>query len=190
MSSLPRFQHQLQEALEGASSALDDFVGVRLPALEGAPAQLWLIDAGDLQSTAEVAARSTLGGLQPWVLGISQVRGQVHTLADMAVILGHVQVRKAPASGRLWATLLHARFDTPLALVWPELVGMVPREDLVPAPQPVSHPWVRRQWQDAAGQVWSELAVEQLVLARQFNEVWQSAPGLSSSPSSRTGENP
>jgi twitching motility protein PilI len=177
-STLPRFQHQLQEALDGAAAALDDFVGVRLPAREGGSTdQCWLIDAGDLQSSAEVATRSILGGLQPWVLGISQVRGQVHTLADMAVILGQ-SATSLPAKGRLWATLLHARFDTPLALVWPELVGMMPRESLTLVVHPVAHPWVRRQWRDATGEVWNELAVEQLVLAHQFNEVWQSAPGL------------
>lgn len=174
----PGEESQNEALLEGAAVQAFSEMGVSENLV---PEQLWLLDAGDLQSTAQVPSRSLLGGLQPWVMGISQLRGQVYTLADMSVILGS----PVPPASKAWTTLLHSRFDTSLALVWPDLIGMIPRHELslISGTGKPTHPWVRRQWRDGEGRIWNELSVEQLVLFKNFDQVWQANNNPSTSKS-------
>lgn len=185
--SLPDFQRQLQSALESSASALDDFVGVSVsaqyemidsvvdenPDLSNSKKdqlkrdQWWLLDAGDLQATAQILHRNVMGGLKPWVAGITSIRSETYTLVDMSCVLGF-----APSPNQSWATLLSPRFDSNLALLWPHLTGMIPRHDLSLLEKKSTHPWVRRQWKDKEGRIWNELAVERVLLSKQFEQVW------------------
>ena len=180
--SLPEFQRKLSEALEHAQEALDDFVGVWLPTPEGwlednsfsemskeeVSVQRWLIDAGDLSSTGQIFDRAWVGGLAPWAIGIAQLQGKVLNLVDMPRFMGSQKSIQLPA----WATLLHERFESPWALVWPHLFGMVPRQDLKLLERKPHHPWIRRYWKDADGLMWYELSVEQWLLSPVLSRLW------------------
>jgi hypothetical protein len=155
--SLPEFQARLTAStrVNGESDAA--FVALKVDK------QNWLIDLVHLQETSvpPVIAR---GGRAPvGIVGIGNFHGEVLTLVDLqSLLLG----RPLPDPKLGWATPLHPRFDVALALLWTDLVGLVPKSDFTlisegfentVSPSDMAHPeWVLNRWKDGAGKEWWE----------------------------------
>lgn len=154
--SLLEFQLALDRSVEAPGISTDAFVAMRVGA------EQWLIDLAYLAETSVPPAVSRTGRTPAWVLGIGSLRGQVYTLIDMQrVFLDKPTV----AIQNSWATPLHARLNTSLALIWPQMMGLVSRSALkeISFDSTQSSPWVRRCWKDEQENVWQEFDVEAFV---------------------------
>lgn len=154
-TSLSEFQRQLDAAIAASEVSTEAFVAMAVDE------QLWLLDLADLTEASMPPPISRTGRSPPGVLGIASFRGQVCTVMDMRQLLAG-QPTTALAQG--WATPLSDRWGGALALLWPQMVGLMDKSELssCPAPDPASIPgmsWVRAAWRDAKGQQWLELDV-------------------------------
>lgn len=154
--SLSEFQKQLDQAIEAPGVSTDAFVAMLVDD------QRWLLDLAHLSEVSVLPDLSQTGRCPAWVLGIGSFRGQVHTVLDMRkVLVGE----KTPAPLHAWATPLHERWAASLALLWPQMQGLMSKSELsaVPASVHLSSGWEAARWKDQAGQEWKEFDVEKLV---------------------------
>lgn len=157
--SLPEYQRRLNQELDATKgSSIEAFVAAVSDDTH------WLVGLGELKETAVLPEVARIGMVQPWVLGIANFRGHVHTVVDMRYMISR-QRTTVTYLGR--ATLLHPRYATNVALLWPEVVGMIPknqyklsdREPQVPAER---RGWVKQVWEDPRGVLWHEMDVAAL----------------------------
>lgn len=151
--SLLEFQQSLDRAVQTPEVSTEAFIAMKVGEKN------WLIDLAHLAETSVPPPVSRTGRAPAWVLGIGSLRGQVHTLIDMQRIL----LEKPTASpGKGWATPLHPRLNTTLALIWPQMVGLKSRSELretaVMSIEPL--PWAKRFWNDEDNILWQEFDVE------------------------------
>ncbi len=153
--SLLEFQQELDRAVEAPDISTDAFLAMRVG--EG----MWLIDLGYLSETSVPPPLSRTGRSPAWVLGIGSLRGQVYTMVDMQRVL----LDKPTVSVHHgWATPVHGRISNALALIWPEMVGLVRKKQLSPHPMDKElGPWVRQCWKDEQQNVWQEFDMEAFV---------------------------
>lgn len=154
-TSLSEFQRQLDRAIAAPDVSTDAFVSMEVDG------DHWLIDLAHLRETSVPPPLSRMGRSPPWVIGIGSFRGQVFTVIDMRqVLLG--QRTASPQQG--WAMPLHDRWPGSLALLWPEMVGLVgkPELELLPPDKPLPR-WARARWEDAQGKEWWEFDVAQFI---------------------------
>lgn len=160
--SLPKYQERLNRELDATQgSSIEAFVAAVADSVH------CLINLSELKETAVLPDLARIGMVQPWVLGIANFRGHVHTVLDMRYLLNR-QRTTVTYLGR--ATLLHPRYGINVALLWPEVVGMIPRNQFQPstkAPQvaPERQGWVKQVWEDPRGVLWHEMDVSAMTSA-------------------------
>lgn len=166
--TLPQFQARLELITRSANAKEDAFVALRVDK------QNWLIDLGHLLETS-VPPSIAKGGRAPLgVVGIGNFRGEVLTMIDLqALLIG----RPLPDPQLGWATPLHPRLGVALALLWTDLVGLVPKsefspispsnetEEVILSGPELSHPeWIANRWLDKEGKEWWEFDTLQFIL--------------------------
>ena len=149
---LPAFQRRIEQAIATPELSTEAFVALRIDG------QGWLVDVAQLGEASTPPPLSRTGRAPPWVRGIGSFRGQVRTVLDMRqVVIG--QPTLAPQQG--WATPLHRRWDGALALLWPEMVGLIGKLQLESDTTLTALPqWSRGGWRDANGERWEEFDLE------------------------------
>lgn len=97
-----------------------------------------------------------------WFLGVSNLRGHLHGVVDLAAFLGVKTGEGARDQARLVG--FNARFDLNCALMVDRLSGLRSEEQLTPLPHdPAPRPgFVGLQYRDAAGRLWQELNLAEL----------------------------
>ena len=150
-TSLSEFQRQLDAAIAHPDISTDAFVGMVVDD------QRWLLDLSMLSETSVPPPVSRTGRAPPWVVGITSFRGQVHTVMDMRYVL---RKESTLAVSQAWATPIHDRWGGSVALLWPQMAGLLGKLELEEQPLPTPVPrWARSAWKDAQGQVWYEFDV-------------------------------
>ena len=117
----------------------------------------WLVDLVHLREASVPPPIARTGRSPAWVTGIGSFRGQVHTVIDMGQILSD---QRTIAPHLAWATPLHPRHGVALALLWPDMVGLLPKTEFQPASGSSAEPWVAKHWSDGEGRVWREFNME------------------------------
>jgi len=98
----------------------------------------------------------------PWFLGVSNLRGHLHGVVDLAAFLGVKAGEVARDQARLVG--FNPRFELNCALMVDRLSGLRSEEQLTPvatdhAPRPG---FVGQLYRDAAGRLWQELNLAEL----------------------------
>ena len=153
-TSLSEFQRQLDAAIAASEVSTEAFVAMAVDE------HRWLLDLSHLTEASMPPPISRTGRSPAGVLGIASFRGQVYTVMDMRQLLAG-QPTAALAQG--WATPLSDRWGGALALLWPQMVGLVDKSELAACPKPeipdAAGRWVRAAWRDSRGQQWLEFDV-------------------------------
>jgi len=96
----------------------------------------------------------------PWLLGVANLRGHLHSVVDLAAFLGLRGISPTREANCLVA--FNPQLDTNCALLVDRLAGLRGRDQMraQPAREPVSRPsFAAGSWSDEQGRVWQELAL-------------------------------
>lgn len=137
--------------------------------------QSWLaVEAGDCRvlvpmqqigAIFPVESIRALPHVQPWFMGVTNLRGGLHGVVDLAAFLG---LRRRAPQGRRQSRLvaLHAGLNAMCALHVDQVLGMRRLDSLRRAdaqPDASARPdWAGEIWHDAAGEPWHALDLQRL----------------------------
>lgn len=161
-----RLASRLQEARERPRAAgwlAVDCAGVGL--------LLPLAQAGEIHAARQTAP---VPHARPWMVGVASLRGQLHTVIDLA---GFLQLREASRSAALrpgaQLVMLNPSLRVNATLLVDRLAGLRDMDQLqrLPDDGSVRPGFAGARWQDAAGRAWQELDLAALALDPQFLDV-------------------
>jgi len=124
----------------------------------------WLIRLSD---ASEVIAVPPIAGVpltKPWFLGVSNIRGNLHTIVDFARFIG----REAPAAQANAAQSRLVVFgprtgDLRAGIVVQRVLGLRNVTELAPVPlMDDARRWFGQRWIDSAGASWQEIDLARL----------------------------
>jgi twitching motility protein PilI len=134
--------------------------------------QQWLIrlaDAGEVLVMPQIA---TVPLTKPWFLGVTNIRGNLHSVIDFAGYLGHDNaVTRGGATARL--VLFGPRAgELRAGIVVERVLGLRNLVELAPAAAPADAPaWYSHRWMDADRGAWQEIDLSQLARDPGFLQV-------------------
>lgn len=174
--TLLEFQARLSQRLQ-AAQASGERQGAWLAVNAGGHACLLPLDqAGEIQPAGHC---QPLPYVQPWLLGVANLRGRLHTVVDLGAYLAREPGWPAPAMAAgpagapvaeaHWVTLA-PRFELPCALQVSQLAGLRQPADFAGAPIDPGHAGAvaGHGHRDAAGLVWQVLDLSTLSQAPRF----------------------
>lgn len=154
--NLVEFQKRLNLDLEDANQKgeLSSLIGFK------AHGRHWLIELGDLREIDGVPQADGIRRVaitKPWVMGISNFKGYIYTLVDFQMFLGG---EHSALGINARALLLNQKFLIQTALIVPDVMGLVIKNDLKPSePQGGSFgsPWSVAAYEGRDGIIWEML---------------------------------
>lgn len=159
--SLKQFQQDLSDRLQIATSqsSANSRLAVRIAE------QNWLVD---LSHISEVITPSTIAPVpltQPWFLGVTNIRGKLFSVVDLANFKG-ANATTRNAENRL--LIVHPQFTSNSALLVEQALGLR-NIDKMQLQTNVSLPALATQSHiDDDGKIWLSLDVEALVTSNEF----------------------
>ena len=102
-----------------------------------------------------------------WLVGVANVRGQLYSVTDLAAFFGEAPT---PIDARSRLLLVGQRHESNAALLIERVLGLRSVADLSPLPSDGSG-WVLKEFSDAQGQHWRELALSRLLASEAFGAV-------------------
>jgi twitching motility protein PilI len=138
-------------------------VGVLLP----------LGQAGEIHNARQL---TVVPHARPWLVGVANLRGQLHAVVDLARFLGLREESQAPAGAQLVALNPGLRLNCALRV--DRLLGLrdAARMQIEPAdgaPQPA---FAGARWRDAQGRQWQALDLAALAADARFLDVAEAQP--------------
>jgi twitching motility protein PilI len=152
------FQKRLNADLESSESMRD--TSSLLGFLSGG--HHWLVSLEDLHEIESVPLPEKVQRValaKAWALGISNFKGNIYTLVDFQMFLGHAATT-TDLNAR--ALLIHARHQIQAALVVAEVVGLVDVAGMKPLAAEEPMPWVSGRWEQGDGKIWNMIDVAAL----------------------------
>lgn len=167
---LREFQAQLVERMQAARTG--DNVQVRQLGVS-IGAQCWLLDLKEAGEIITVGAITQVPLTQPWFLGLTNLRGNLVSVVDLAHWMGQ-SATQIDRESRIVAFGPSLGFNS--ALLVERVMGlrnvssMTLQDD---ASRAASHdtPWIGRQFLDEEGRLWSELKLSAMAEDTQFLHV-------------------
>ena len=162
--SLRDYQRELAERLRGAqSSRSTSHLGMQ------AGEERWLVDLADAGEVLPVPAITPVPLTRPWFKGVTNVRGKLYSVVDFPAFLGGSAVALNEQSRLL---LVSERFRTGSALLVSRSLGLRDPGQLRARNRGgKTAPWIRGEYVDGDGAVWTELDLPQLVQHSEFLSV-------------------
>ena len=159
-ASLQEFQEALSKRIGAAATAVqkDLRLGMRVGS------QDWLLALPDAGEVIPVPALTPVPRTQPWMLGLANVRGRLHAVTDLAAFFGETSTPVDPRSRLL---LVGQRHGSNAAILVDRVLGLKSVAELSPLPSDEGG-WVVKEYSDAQGQHWRELALSRLLSADAF----------------------
>lgn len=113
---------------------------------------------------------------QPWLVGVANLRGQLHSVIDLARFL-HLRADNLAAPGAQLVAL-NATLRVNCALRVDRLLGLRDTAQLQPLPEgPGAQPmFAGARWRDGAGRVWQVIDLAALAADPRFLDVAEAAP--------------
>jgi len=162
--NLRDFQSRLAEKLKAAEAASGS--SSKLGILAGG--RYWLVNLDQVNEVVTVPQLAEVPWSKPWFAGVASVRGVIYGCVDLAAFAG---VAEPMAKGEARLLLAHPRFGVNAALRVERALGLRPADALAPAPGEADAPdWALGCWRDGAGEIWTEISVENLVHLPAFLE--------------------
>ncbi|MEK8024718.1 chemotaxis protein CheW [Pseudaquabacterium rugosum] len=122
----------------------------------------------------ELGALLPVPHTRPWMAGVVNLRGSVHTVVDLAQFLGLREAAAAPPRERgAQLVAFNAALGVNVALLIDRLLGLRHAADMAPVDEagaeasgrPAFASW---RWRDAAGRQWQELNLAELARSPAF----------------------
>jgi twitching motility protein PilI len=158
--SLQEFQQALSKRIGAAATVVqkDLRLGIRVGS------QDWLLALPDAGEVIPVPAVTPVPRTKPWMLGLANVRGRLHAVTDLAAFFGE---EPPPVDPRSRLLLVGQRHGSNAAILVGRVLGLKSIADFSPLPS-AEDGWVVREYSDAQGQRWRELALSGLLSAEAF----------------------
>jgi twitching motility protein PilI len=166
-SRLRQYQVQLLERMQAAKSGAA--VGGRELGvlLGGHPC---LLDLTQISEIVPLQPATPVPLTQDWYLGLTNIRGHLTGVIDLARYLGQGAGDSAPAERRLITFAPALGFNC--ALQVERVLGLRKLAEMRQAPADDGAPaWCRQQFSDTDGQAWRRIDLAQLVLESRFSHV-------------------
>ncbi len=163
-SSLREFQAHLAARLAGVGDQrAAGFLGVQ------SGADYWLIGLPDVGEIVPLPPLTGVPLTQPWFVGIANIRGNLHAVADFSAFRGK-EATPRNATSRL--LLIGTRHGNNAALLVTRMLGLRNIDDLTPAAaDPEAPPWANEAYTDKEGRRWRELNIRRLFLDDTFMDI-------------------
>jgi twitching motility protein PilI len=164
--SLSEFQAQLARKLAESAQrpVASDWLGI---SLRGVRALLPLAHAGEI---FDPAVLQPLPHTQPWVMGVTSLRGGLQVVIDWVSLL-HLSPQAEQAAGDVesvyWVSF-NPSLGVGAALCADHLLGLRAASGLTRAEDISTHATVRQAWRDAEGAIWYELDLALLAQSPEF----------------------
>jgi twitching motility protein PilI len=140
-----------------------------------AAGQHWLIRLSDAAEVIAMPAIVPVPFTKPWLMGVANIRGNLHTVIDFGGFLGETAhaTRDAAAAYRL--VVFGARAgDLKTSIVVERVLGLRNVAELAPASsQQDAPPWYAQRWMDADSRAWQEIDLTRLAHDPAFLQVGQ-----------------
>lgn len=165
---LVSFQQRLNANLEDAAAQDDvsSLLGFRVGDKQ------FIIDLQDLKEVDGVPGAEAIQQLalaKHWVLGISNFKGYIYTLVDLQLFLTGVPTTLSLSARSL---VIHPKHLLQMALVVPEIIGLVARSDLEFKRQSQSQEeWFSGVYASSDGREWEFLNLKNFVESRDMLDI-------------------
>jgi twitching motility protein PilI len=159
--SLKQFQQDLSDRLQIATSqsSANSRLAVRIAE------QNWLVDLSHISEVITPSAIALVPLTQPWFLGVTNIRGKLFSVVDLANFKGANATTRS-AENRL--LIVHPQFTSNSALLVEQALGLR-NIDKMQLQTNVSLPaWAAQSHIDDDGKSWLSLDVEALVTSNEF----------------------
>ncbi len=155
--------NRLQQVKESAATTATSKLGVKFGG------ENWLVSMSDIAEALPVPEYTPVPLTHAWFLGLSNVRGNLFGISDLAAISG-LGATKLTRDTRI--LLVNERYDTNVALLVSELVGLRNLLDMQVLPKAEHVPvWQIGRYQDKNGDIWGELDVHALLNEQTFMHI-------------------
>lgn len=163
--SLRQYQEDILARIKVLAEAPDVQARSRLGVRAGR--QKWLVRLDDICEVVSVPEIHAVPLTRPWFLGMTNVRGNLYGVSDLAQL-----TRQAPATlgADCRILLAHPKYKANVGLLVGAVLGLRSL-DQMQAGEAVdrAHSWEGTQtWQDAGGDAWPELDMKALLQAPDF----------------------
>jgi twitching motility protein PilI len=128
-----------------------------------------LVNMQEISEVIEVPAITALPGVQPWIAGLSNVRGVTLPLVDLGLYL-----EKEPSRGQPRCHVISLdRSDTRFGLIVDQVIGMrqVNNQDIEPLTEPIGLKNYLSGCVEIAQESWQIFDTDQLILSDKFRQV-------------------
>lgn len=166
---LVAFQKRLNANLEDAASHGEDssLLGFRLGDKQ------YIIDLQDLREVEGVPAPEQIVHIsltKDWILGISNFKGYIYTLVDFQKFLTGVATTQSIGARVL---VVHQKYLLQMAIVVPEVIGLISKSDLEEKETYKSEkePWRVGCYKSKDGRIWELLSVKELTESREMMDI-------------------
>jgi twitching motility protein PilI len=162
--SLREFQAHLAKRLAGAGDqSAAGLLGVQ------AGSEYWLLSLSDSGEIVPLTPLTSVPLTKPWFVGIANIRGNLHSVADFSAFQGKEATPQNTSSRLL---LIGTRHGNNAALLVTRMLGLRNVDSLTPvAAEPDAPLWANKAYTDGEGRRWKMLNVRELLADEQFMEI-------------------
>jgi twitching motility protein PilI len=128
--------------------------------------QLWALPLREASEVTRVPKIASVPGTYDWFLGIANIRGNLYTVSDFALLADGIRTT-ITADSRL--ILLSGRYRVEAALLIRRSLGLHRMQGVTQA-NPPGLPWASATHRDLEGRIWFELNVQRLIQDPRFLE--------------------
>lgn len=155
--SLKQFQQDLSARLQNAAAytALANRLGVRVGT------QNWLVNLSEISEVIAPLARIRVPLAQPWLLGVSNIRGKLYSVVDLSVFSGQDAILPSTDNRLL---LVHGQFSVNAALLVNQTLGLRNLAQYHPLQDNAATDmeWLSSHYQDDQAMTWKSLDIQRL----------------------------
>ncbi len=165
--NLAEYQKTIATRLRESASA--PAAGARL-GLEFGGAN-YLVEVGEFSEVAPNLEVTPVPFTRPWFLGITDIRGLIYGVIDMAIFTGAENTRNEASKHYV---VSGSQFESRTALLVQRVLGLRRVEEWREvSPPPSAPPWIVASYLDEKGEPWWELSVRELVRHPDFLQIAQ-----------------
>lgn len=154
---------RLKESAEGGSAKAVSKLGVSING------QNWLVALDDVSEVLPLPQITVVPQTKSWFMGMTNVRGNLYALSDLAAFLGY-PATKVDVNSRI--LLVHPKFDINAGLLVQRLIGLRSTDDMDKQDEIGDQAaWYINQYKDANNETWHEMDIGKLMTQNEFMQV-------------------
>ncbi len=129
----------------------------------------WLVELSDAGEVLPLPSFIPVPLTRSWYCGVANVRGNLHSIVDLAAFIGDTPTQPTLDSRVL---LVGQKFGINCGILVSRMLGLRKPEQLTRKEQTsIDRPWIKAQYLDDDGALWTELAMRELVQHPDFLQV-------------------